>query len=64
MIICLCKNVNLNQISKYIEDSQQSSKIQLLKNLQKDLKVATDCGCCLDCVRLIIESKGVKKQHI
>ncbi len=50
MIVCLCKQVSCTEIR-----SAAASGAQTLRDLSRDLGVATQCGKCAQCARGILQ---------
>jgi bacterioferritin-associated ferredoxin len=50
MIVCLCKQVSCKEIR-----SAASNGVQTLRELSRELGVATQCGKCAQCARGILE---------
>ena len=61
MIVCLCKQVSCKEIR-----SAAAGGAQTLRDLSRDLGVATQCGKCAKCARGIlrdsVQSKGSSGQ--
>jgi len=50
MIVCLCKRVSCNDIR-----SAACNGVQTLRDLSRELGVATQCGKCAQCARGILQ---------
>lgn len=50
MIVCLCKRVSCNDIR-----SAAGNGVETLRELSRELGVATQCGKCAQCARAILQ---------
>lgn len=49
MIVCVCQNISDKEIIRRVRDGAQ------FDDLQMDLGVATCCGRCEECARMVVE---------
>jgi bacterioferritin-associated ferredoxin len=50
MIVCLCHRVSDRDITAAVRAGTRCFDV-----LQDDLRVASSCGCCLDCAREVFD---------
>ena len=57
MIVCLCHRISDRDIGAAVRAGTACFEV-----LQDDLRVASSCGCCLDCAREVFDAACAQKQ--
>jgi bacterioferritin-associated ferredoxin len=51
MIVCLCNNVSDREIRQALDLG-----LSTMAELRRDLRVAADCGACVDCAKRVLSA--------
>ena len=57
MIVCVCSKVSDREIAKHVHAGMSFDDIQL------ELGVATQCGCCEQCARDVVQQCSASRPH-
>lgn len=58
MLMCLCYGISCSEIKKIVQ-----SGIMTTEGVQNECQAGTGCGCCLDALKLMVESEANKQQN-